>query len=210
MGDVDHLIKILDTLLGPEGCPWDQKQTLQTIKGDLLEEACEVIDAIEKQNSSDIAEELGDLLFVVLFLCRLAEKEQFATLHEIVSGICEKLIRRHPHIFEEKKNLTEGELLKQWDEIKQKEKSTPRHPFERIPNALPSLAKAAETLKTLHKHAWEKPKVDIEDTEMELGQAIFSLVELAYSQKLDPEFALRRYLTHLTRRVMDEKPNLLN
>lgn len=199
MSDISPLLAILDTLIGPDGCPWDQKQTLQSIKGDLLEEACEVIDAIEKQDKEDIKEELGDLLFVVLFLCRLAEKENFANLKEIVSGICEKLIRRHPHIFEEKKELSDAELLKQWDAIKIKEKKVPRHPLERIPNALPALSKASETLKAFHKHEWEKPEVTVEDPEMELGRALFSLVELAHSQKMDPEFALRKYLSRYVR-----------
>lgn len=194
MSAIIPLLEILDTLLGPNGCPWDQKQTLISIKGDLLEETCEVIDAIENQKKEEIQEELGDLLFVVLFLCRLAEKENFATLSEIVSGICEKLVRRHPHIFEEKKELTEHELLAQWDAIKKKERKTPRHPLERIPNALPALSKSLETLKTVHKHEWEKPKVSADDPEMELGRALFSLVELAHSQKIDPEFALRKYV----------------
>src|SRR5665647_1517745 len=109
MDAVAPLLKILDTLLGPGGCEWDRKQTLSSIKADLLEEACEVIDAIDKSDGTDIKEELGDLLFVVLFLCRLAEKEKFSNLTGIIEGICEKLNRRHPHNFGEKQNLTEAE-----------------------------------------------------------------------------------------------------
>ena len=194
MDAVAPLLKILDTLLGPDGCEWDRKQTLGSIKGDLLEETCEVIDAIDKADGTDIKEELGDLLFVVLFLCRLAEKEKFADLTGIVEGISEKLIRRHPHIFLEKQNLSESEVLAQWDEIKKQERKTPRHPLERIPNALPALSKGNEILKAIHKHKWEKPEVTTHDPEMALGQSIFKLIEQAHAENMDPELALKRYL----------------
>lgn len=193
MHTVQTLIKLIDTLLGPEGCPWDQKQTLKTIKSDLLEESCEVIDAIESEKAEDIKEELGDVLFVVLFLCRLSEKEKCGSLDEILQGISEKLIRRHPHIFEEKKNLTDKELLEQWDAIKNKEKI--RHPLEKIPKALPALSKGTEILKAAHKHQWKKKEMEISDPEMQLGHALFNLVEKALEQKIDPELALRKYLS---------------
>lgn len=191
---MDHLLKIIDTLLGPNGCEWDRKQTLRSIKGDLLEESCEVIDAIDKADAGDIKEELGDLLFVVLFLCRLAEKEKFANLTEILEGICAKLIRRHPHIFGEKQNLSADEVLAQWDEIKKQERKTPRHPLERIPSALPALSKGNEILKAIHKHNWEKPEVETKDPEMAFGQTLFTLIEQAHAEKMDPELALKKYL----------------
>ena len=197
MDKISSLLAILDTLLGPDGCPWDRKQTLSSIKGDLLEEACEVIDAIDQQNGDEIKEELGDLLFVVLFLCRLAEKEQFASLPEIIEGICEKLIRRHPHIFDEKKTLNDDELLKQWDQIKDEEKKIPRHPVHKIPKSLPALTRAFEVLRAIEKHRWEKPKVLIDDQELEIGQALFSLVEKANSENIDPELALRKFLVKI-------------
>lgn len=194
MDAVAPLLKILDTLLGPNGCEWDRKQTLNSIKADLLEETCEVIDAIDKADGIDIKEELGDLLFVVLFLCRLAEKEKFTDLSGIIEGICEKLIRRHPHIFGEKQNLSETEVLAQWDEIKKKERKTPRHPLERIPNALPALSKGNEILKAIHKHQWEKPEVLTQDPEMAFGHSLFTLIEQAHAENIDPELALKRYL----------------
>jgi tetrapyrrole methylase family protein/MazG family protein len=194
MHEINSLVKILDTLLAPDGCPWDQKQTLATIKTDLLEEACELIDAIESQNKVDIKEEIGDVLFVVLFLLRLAEKENIAAVKDIVSATCEKLIRRHPHIFEEKKDLTDEELLLQWDAIKSQEKKVPRHPLDRIPKALPSLSKAAEILKAVEKHNWDRPEMTDLDSDMALGNSIFELVERAHVQGIDPEVAFRKYL----------------
>lgn len=194
MQEINNLVKILDTLLAPDGCPWDQKQTLVTIRMDLLEEACELIDAIESRNKEDIQEELGDVLFVVLFLLRLAEKEKIGTVKDIVSTICEKLIRRHPHIFEEKKDLTDDELLIQWDAIKKQEKKVLNHPLDRIPKALPSLSKASEILKAAEKHHWERPEMNDSDSDMALGNSIFELVERAHLQGIDPEVAFRKYL----------------
>ena len=192
MYTVQTLISLIDILLGPEGCPWDRKQTLKTIKGDLLEEACEAIDAIESEVAEDIKEELGDVLFVILFLCRLTEKEKLGSLDEILQGISEKLIRRHPHVFEAKKDLSEHELLEQWEAIKNEEKK--RHPLEKIPKALPALSKGAEILKAAHKHQWKKKEMKIADPEMQVGHEFFALIEKALDQKIDPELALRRYL----------------
>lgn len=205
MSDITPLLSILDTLLAPDGCPWDQKQTLDTIKGDLLEEACELIDAIEKKNGEEVIEELGDVLFVILFLCRLAEKAHYGTLNEIIAGISTKLIRRHPHIFEERKSLSDEELLAQWEAIKTIEKKKPRHPLERIPNALPALSKAAETLNALEKHQWEKPLIEASDPEMELGKALFSLVEKARELDINPEFALRKYTSHFADSLIEKQ-----
>lgn len=122
MEKIKQLIDVIDQLMGPEGCPWDQKQTTKSVIKDLIEEANEVKEAIEKQDHQNLEEELGDVLFVVLFLARLAEKEKLTTLDKVTSGIVEKLIRRHPHVFHEKKKLTEDEVLAQWKEIKKKEK----------------------------------------------------------------------------------------
>lgn len=193
MHSFQSLLTLIDTLLGPNGCPWDQKQTLKSIKADLLEEACETIDAIDSEKAEDIREELGDVLFVVLFLFRLAEKEGVSNIEEILQGICEKLVRRHPHIFEEKKDLSDKELLEQWDAIKGKEKK--RHPLEKIPKALPSLSKGSEILKAVHKHQWKKKEMELSDPELQLGHALFALVEKALEQKIDPELALRKYLS---------------
>lgn len=193
MKSIESLLDIIDTLLGPEGCPWDQKQTLKTIKADLLEETCETIDAIESGEKEDIREELGDVLFVVLFLIRLAEKQKVSNLEEILQGICDKLIRRHPHIFGERKNLSDKELHEQWEAIKKKEKI--RHPLEKIPKALPALSKGSEILKAAHKHQWKKKAMEISDPEMQIGHDLFALVEKAVDQKIDPELALRKYLS---------------
>jgi tetrapyrrole methylase family protein / MazG family protein len=202
MQQIDQLITILETLLGPDGCPWDQKQTLASIKEDLMEEACEVLDAIDSKDPEAIQEELGDLFFVVLFLCKLAEKENMGQLSDIVQQISDKIVRRHPHIFDKKADLTDEELKEQWDEIKKLEKKTPRHPLERIPKSLPALAKAMELIDAAKKHEWEipetklvaKPETNPSDPELEIGNAFFELAKEAYKKGINPELALRRAL----------------
>lgn len=120
---IKELLKIIDLLLGPEGCPWDRKQTLLSMRASLMEEAGELVEAIDSGEKNNIVEEIGDLFFVVLFLARLAEKEGKGSVNEALQSINEKLIRRHPHIFgEEKKQLTEEEVLRQWQQIKAQEK----------------------------------------------------------------------------------------
>lgn len=193
MDQINQLLTVIDRLLGDDGCPWDRKQTLATLKSDLLEETCEVIDAIHSKESSSIQEELGDLLFVTLFLCRLAEKEKVSNLNQIASKIIEKLIRRHPHVFHEKNELTPDGVMRQWEEIKKKEKGE-KHPLERIPKALPALSRAHEIAALKKKHGWDQTKMEISDKELEIGQKLYSLAHVATELGIDPEMALRRVL----------------
>lgn len=101
MREFDELIEIIDRLLGPDGCPWDKEQTLQSLRSSVLEEVCEVIEAIDLNDNAHIKEELGDLFFNTIFLCKIAEKEKRFTVTEILKELNEKLIRRHPHVFGE-------------------------------------------------------------------------------------------------------------
>lgn len=206
MQQIDQLITILDTLLGPDGCPWDKKQTLASIKEDLMEEACEVLDAIDAKDPEAITEELGDLFFAVLFLCKLAEKENCGPVSGIIQGISDKLIRRHPHVFHVKTELTEDEHKKQWEEIKNGEKKVPRHPLERIPKSLPALARAMEILHAAKKLDWEIPDGDASDPELEVGNALFELAKDACKKGINPEFALRRALSKHEKKLMQEHP----
>lgn len=197
MDKIGRLVEILDTLLGPEGCPWDRGQTLESIKGDLLEETCEVIDAIDAKSKVDITEELGDVLFCIIFLMRLAEKEGYAHSDEIINGICEKLIRRHPHIFEEKSALSVDEVLNQWHAIKKQEKGEKAHPMKRIPTSLPALAKAREIIHAAKKMGKELPSVEMKGAEMEAASRIFALAEEFDKEGIDAELALRKYINAL-------------
>ncbi|MCL2188628.1 MAG: nucleotide pyrophosphohydrolase [Defluviitaleaceae bacterium] len=120
---MNELNDILDTLLGENGCPWDKKQTHESMKPYLLEEAREVIDAIDTGDMRALQEELGDVLLQVIFHSKLAEKAGAFTLQDVISTLCEKLIRRHSHVFGDDIAVTEEEVLRIWAKNKQKEKA---------------------------------------------------------------------------------------
>ncbi|MFH7319067.1 MazG family protein [Desulfurivibrio sp. D14AmB] len=119
-----QLIEIVARLRAPDGCPWDRKQTPETFKGYLLEETHELLEALEGDNREHIREELGDLLFQVLFLCQLYSEEGSFTLDEVIDGIKSKMIRRHPHVFGDAKVESEADLRRQWLAIKADEKKS--------------------------------------------------------------------------------------
>lgn len=195
MKEIDKLLDIIEQLLAPEGCPWDKEQTLMSMRPLLLEEAAELIDAINLNDSLKIEEELGDLLFVVLFLGFLAAKEQKSSLKKATDRVNEKLIRRHPHIFGEAKVSNTEDVLQQWEEIKKQEKQGAVHcPIGRIPNSLPALARAQEILKAMKKRSidlQENPPASLEE---EIGQELLKLVKKSLEAGVDAEQALRRVL----------------
>lgn len=181
---VEWLVAIMRTLLNPEGgCPWDQEQTLQTLKQYLVEECYEVVDAIDSGDREHHREELGDLLFQIVFQAELA-KLSFA---EIIQSIGEKLIRRHPHVFGDIKVSGTDEILSNWEKIKAEEKKAKlstgqgakaeQGPFAGIPRAMPSLLRTMALCQRAEKHgfrwnttddAWNK----IDEEKGELQAAI--------------------------------------
>ena len=120
---MEELQQILDTLLGENGCPWDKKQTHESMKPYLLEEAGEVIDAIDTEDMRALQEELGDVLLQVVFHAKLAEKAGHFNFSDVLRGLCEKLVRRHSHVFGDDIAVTEEEVLRLWKENKRKEQS---------------------------------------------------------------------------------------
>lgn len=200
LSQIGKLIEIIDTLLGPNGCPWDQEQTLAKLRPDLIEEACEVIEAIDLNDSHGIEEELGDLLFVVLFFCRVAEKEKHTQISRVAKGISDKLIRRHPHVFGEVKIDNSDAVLKQWDQIKQKEKAHRKSALDGIPMQLPALARAQKVLKKMKKAHYPHPKRVVAESafqdEDSLGTLLLDVVSQASVKGIDAEHALRKALMH--------------
>ncbi len=114
---------IVKTLRGSHGCPWDRKQTPESLKKYLLEETRELAEAIEQNNAKHICEETGDLYFILALLTTLFEEREEFSADDVLNSICEKMIRRHPHVFEQHKNCSEEELRAQWERIKKEEKS---------------------------------------------------------------------------------------
>ncbi len=194
----DDLLNIADRLLSPGGCSWDQKQTLFTLQAYLLEEAHELIEAIDSRESQHIVEELGDVFYALVFIGKIGEKEKLFTLDEVMNQINKKLIRRHPHIFANEKVHSDEEIVKNWEIIKKKEKER-KTILDGIPPTLPLLARCQKVIEKLRRSksslvSESSPK---EITEAEIGQCLWSLVATAQGSGIDAEGALRRYCNHI-------------
>lgn len=121
---IQELIQTVEALRGPEGCPWDRKQTLNSLTKYLSEECGELIDAIKKDDSQEICEELGDLFFILLLICQVSKEENRFTYEDMLGIVNAKLIRRHPHVFAGLPTGDEESLRRQWERIKQEEKTS--------------------------------------------------------------------------------------
>jgi len=141
---INELRDILRKLRAPDGCPWDQKQTLDTLKSNLIEESYELIDAIDSKDYTKIREELGDVLLQVVFQSQICEEEERFDLNDVIKEVVEKLIRRHPHVFGNVDAKDADQVLKNWDAIKRREKGEdkPTSILEGVPRQLPALQKA--------------------------------------------------------------------
>lgn len=199
MNEFNALIYTLERLLAPDGCPWDREQTMQSMRPSLVEETFEVIEAIDLNDNRHMEEELGDLLFNVVFLCMLAEKEKRFNLQDVLKHIVAKLIRRHPHIFGEGQLKTSEEVLKQWEKIKQVEKKgRPHSALDGIPVELPALARAQKVAKRIaSKHFVPKKAVDISSPEEQAGEMLWQVIQPLMHQGIQAEHALRKRLLQI-------------
>lgn len=196
----DELNAILDRLLGPGGCPWDQEQTMQSLRCSVLEETCELIEAIDLNNDPHILEELGDLFLNAIFLCKLAEKEKRFSVIKVLSSLNEKLIRRHPHIFGNETAKTAADVVEIANQVKKQEMSGKQSILDTIPKGLPSLARAQKVIKRVKRAGYQKlpqNKTASFQDEQQLGDLLLSIAAQAAEQGLDAEIALRKTLTHL-------------
>ena len=209
------LVKLVERLRGPGGCPWDAEQTDETIKIYLLEEAYEVLDAIEKSSSTDVCLELGDLLFQVLFLARLAEERKEFDLVEVIERITEKMIRRHPHVFGEVRVDTAEDVVVNWAKIKESEKEgnlQATSSLKSVPVNLPALLRAHRLRERASRaglaspdtgriwdgvqERFEKLRIALAEKDKDLvgevmGDLLFDLVGLARAWRLNAEDVLR-------------------
>lgn len=194
------LLNIMDRLLGPDGCPWDKEQTLLSIRSSVVEEACELKEAIEIGDNAHICEEIGDLFLNVVFLSRLAEKEQRFSMEKALTTISEKLIRRHPHVFGDVQIEDSAAVKRQWDAIKKSEKGKEhrKSALDSIPPGLHVLHRAEKVLKKMT-HAGHPLPVKQEKVkdEEELAERFFSLILEAHSKGFDLEHAVRKKLNIL-------------
>lgn len=202
MDSFHELLQIIERLLGPGGCSWDQEQTQKSMRPLLIEEVYEVVDAIDRKDNPHLLEELGDLFFNVVFTCRLSQKEGVFSLQDVIRELNTKLIRRHPHVFGDAKISSTSELLKQWDKIKETEKRNSSSSAEKdaIPKPLPALIRAQKVLKKVKKSSYPltfKEQNTPKFTEKTLGDALINLISQAQDADIDAEQALRLSLMEL-------------
>ena len=218
--NLPRLVEIMQRLLSPGGCPWDQAQTPATLRKYVLEEACEVIDAIDQNDPRALREELGDLLLQVVFQAELARRaEQFGP-DDVIAGICDKLERRHPHVYGDVTVDGAQQVHRNWERIKAEEKKG-RGVLDGVPMSLPALARAQRLGEKASRVGFDWPersgvreKVSEELLELdeamasadedamreELGDALFALVNLARHLNVEAEFALQETSRKFARR----------
>jgi tetrapyrrole methylase family protein / MazG family protein len=219
--DFQELLYIIERLRGENGCPWDKVQTRESLKPYIIEEAYELIEAIEANDPSHIKEELGDLLFQIVFQCQVAKEQDEFTMSDVIRGIGEKMIARHPHVFGETECRTPDEVIRQWEVIKKEEGKLRESILDGVPRAMSSLLRAHRLQRRAAQVGfdWEKiedviKKIDEEMRELkdalksgtkkemedELGDIIFMLVNLSRFIGVNPEDAHRKTISKFIHR----------
>ena len=213
---LDDLVQVIKILRGENGCPWDRVQTHESIRMDMLEEAYEAADAIDKGDMENLKEELGDVLMQVVFHAEIEAEKGGFTIEDVIRGICEKMIYRHPHVFGngDVKVDTAEQVLVNWEELKKKEKHTETQTevMKNVPDALPALIRARkvqkkaadvgfdfpvteDALKKVYEEVQEleeAARAENGNIEEEFGDILFALVNISRFLKINPEFALTK------------------
>ena len=223
-----RLLDLMARLRAPGGCPWDREQTPVTLKPQLLEECYEVLEAIDSGSSSHLVEELGDLLLHVVFQAQIAREAGDFTFADVADGIADKLVRRHPHVFGDEKAGSAGEVVTLWNELKKAEKPERESALDGVPRALPALMRAEQLQKRARAVGFDWPDVRgalgkireefeevaaeietgaTEATADELGDLLFSIVNLGRHLTLHPEELLTSANDKFSRRfrAVEEK-----
>lgn len=217
MEEFDELLSLVETLRGQKGCPWDKALTMEAFKTFLLEETYELIEAIQSKDRSSIKEEIGDILFHMAFLSQIAKEQGLFHMREVLRGVCEKMYKRHPHVFG-------GEMVesieKEWEGLKKKERIG-HSALDHVPKSLPALLRAyliskraerfgfdwkerSEIYEKLYEELRELEEAErLEDKEAvkeEIGDLLFTVVQISRSHGIDPEDCLRTTVEKFVRR----------
>ena len=231
--NINKLINIIQDLRNPKtGCPWDIKQDFESIIPHTIEEAYEVQDAIIRKDNNELKDELGDLLLQVVFISQIAKEKGYFNFNDVVNSICDKMVRRHPHIFDNKQDLTPEQIASNWEKIKQQEKQDKNTKKSKhintndIPLNAPSLSRANRISKKAVSYGFEwdningvydkineeieevKSATNQQDRTSEIGDVLFSVVNLARHYDIDPEFALSLTNQKFTNRFNNMMNNL--
>jgi len=189
----DDLQEIVRILRSPEGCEWDRMQTHRSLRNNLLEEAYEVCEGIDRNDANLMCEELGDVLLQVVFHGEIARSEQAFSQNDIIDGICKKMIRRHPHVFCDA-SVAPDDLQKSWEELKRREKGDQslRDTLSRVSKALPGTKRAE---KFIEKGAVEPKKAT--SPLSAIGKEFYALCKRCVAENIDPEEAIHHYLNKI-------------
>ncbi len=221
-GPLYDLVHVVDRLLGPGGCPWDIEQTHESLKKYLIEEAYEVLDAIDSGNLGKFQEELGDLLLQPLMHTQIEQRDSDWGIDEVAQTLTDKLVRRHPHVFGDVSVADADEVLKNWDRIKSQEKGgEPESILAGVPKGMASLLRAYQVSKRAARAGFEWEGIEgvfdklreeeselrealqtgsLEEIESEIGDLLFTVVNIARWAKVEPEEALRKMLNRFCTR----------
>ncbi len=229
----EALVQIMERLRADGGCPWDREQTRESLKPFLIEEAYEVVEAIEEEDPKKLMEELGDLLFQVVFHAQIAAERGEFTIGQVLETTADKMVRRHPHVFADATASTAREVLEQWEELKREERdaaaAAPVSALDGVPKELPGLIRAQRLQDKASRAGFDWPEIsgviakveeevgelkaaiqgpapeepalsEVEGVELELGDLLFSLVNLARFLNLSAEEALRKSIARFATR----------
>ncbi len=220
-----ELVALMQRLLAPDGCPWDREQTLETLRTYVIEEAHEVVDAIDRGSPDALREELGDLLLQIVFQSEIGRQKGWFGPDDVVRGIVTKMVERHPHVFGEGKLDTADEVLAEWEQRKAREREAKgkgdEGALDGVPIAMPSLLRAVRVGEKASRFGYDWPSTaavrakvseelaeldeaaasgDARRMEEELGDVLFALASWSRRTKIDPEAALRGSLDRFTER----------
>ena len=204
---LQRLVEVMNTLRSPGGCPWDAEQTHESLLKYLLEESYEFVDAVQSENRIDMREELGDVLLQVYFHARMAQEHPTDpfSIEDVARGITEKLIRRHPHVFDGVEVRDSQEVIDNWEEIKKREKGRT--------SALDGVAMSQPALPLIEKLLYRAEKYNVEVTtpdtvsidgpadENTVGQALVAVIAWAHANGIDAEAALRKEAMRISREI---------
>ncbi len=217
-------VELVEILRGPDGCTWDREQTHSSVRNALIEEAYELVEGIDLNDAALMREEMGDVLFQVLFHAEIERENGAYTVDDVADELCKKMVLRHPHVFGDVKVKDSGEVIENWDAIKKVEKArdTVGKQLESVPKTLPSLIRAEKLLSRYKKNGGnvekdagvlvgrirEKAEALTENvTEEEIGEFLFLVANLTYAKKINAEEALYRRNERFTAEKSKEEDN---
>lgn len=218
------LVDIIKTLRGPHGCPWDKEQTPEDVKTYLLEEAYELVEGIKESDMEVIKEELGDVLLLIIFLADYYQKKGEFCLSEVLEGISNKLVRRHPHVFSDKELDSTKEVIKNWNKLKEEERDNKKRKnfLDGIPKSAPALLrtylfvkkagrfhkinldtsnKMTEEIKEIINSKFSESE-DKKEKEEKVARLLFEVTKLSAKLEIDPESILLKYLENYSNKFL--------